>query len=733
MRGLVVCTLCVVALAAPRRAGAADELSVEEVARRVRGSVVTIRHTGRGERDQGLGTGFVVAADGLVATALHVVGEARPVSVELADGSRHEVIAVHAVDRAADLAIVRIARGGLAPLPFGDPKALVDGQEVVAVGNPHGLERSVVAGRVSGQREIDGRSMIQLAIPIEPGNSGGPLLDRQGRVHGVLTMKSLVTPSLGFAVAADRLAPLLADPNPVSMERWLTIGSLDQREWTPVGGARWRQRAGRITVAGAGSGFGGRTLCLAVEPPPPAPYEVATWVKLDDESGAAGIVFAADGVDRHHGFYPSAGKLRLTRFDGPDVTSWNILREQPSDAYRPGEWNHLRVRHEEGKLICFVNDVEAFVVALDGPAGGRVGLAAFRGTEATFRGFAVGRALPPARPDAAARDAAGRLAGPPPADGRPAPETIARVLDGGDRAPALRARSEDLRREAAWLEKVAGGVEAWQTIGALVATAVREDESIDLLRGALFIAKLDDPALDVESSVRQLEHLARDVAAGLPADADEAARRAALDRVLFSELGFHGSRGDYYNRANSYVSEVLDDREGIPITLAVVYMELARRLGVVIEGVGLPGHFIVRHVPAGGEPVWIDVFDGGKQLDRAGVAALLRDVQGIELTDDHLAVVGPRAILVRILGNLIGIAEREDRPEALLRYLDATLALEPETVSSRVRRMIVATRLERLETALADARWLLENAPEGVDLDKVRELVTALEERRAAR
>ncbi|MBM3955203.1 MAG: trypsin-like serine protease [Planctomycetes bacterium] len=733
MRGLVVCTLLVVALAAVRRAGAADELSVEEVARRVRGSVVTIRHIGRGERDQGLGTGFVVAADGLVATNLHVIGEARPVSVELADGSRHDVIAVHAVDRAADLAIVRIARQGLAPLALGDPKSLADGQEVVAVGNPHGLERSVVAGRVSGKREIDGRSMIQLAIPIEPGNSGGPLLDRQGRVHGVLTMKSLVTPSLGFAVAADRLTPLLADPNPVSMERWLTIGALDPSEWTALGGARWRQRAGRITVAGVGTGFGGRSLCLAVEPPPAVPYEVATWVKLDDESGAAGLVFTADGGDRHHGFYPSAGKLRLTRFDGPDVTSWNILRELQSDAYRPGEWNHLRVRREAGRIVGFVNDVEAFAVALDGPAGGRVGLAAFRGTEAAFRGFAVGRSLPPARPDAAARDAAGRLAGPPPADGRPAPDSIARLLEGDDRAAALRARSEDLRREAAWLEELAGGVEARKTIGALVATAVREDESIDLLRGALLVAKLDDPALDVEASVRQLERLARDVAAGLPADADEAARRAALDRVLFSELGFHGSRGDYYNRANSYVSEVLDDREGIPITLAVVYMELARRLGLVIEGVGLPGHFIVRHDPAGGEPVWIDVFDGGKQLDRAGVAALLRDVQGIELVDDHLAVVGPRAILVRILGNLIGIAEREDRPEALLRYLDATLALEPETVSSRVRRMIVATRLERLETALADARWLLDNAPEGVDLDKVRELVTALEERRAAR
>ena len=86
-----------------------------------------------------------------------------------------------------------------------------------------------------------------------------------------------------------------------------------------------------------------------------------------------------------------------------------------------------------------------------------------------------------------------------------------------------------------------------------------------------------------------------------------------------------------------------------------------------------------------------------------------------------------------MLGNLVGIAEREDRPEALVRYLDATLALEPELVTSRVRRMIVATRIGRDDLSLTDARWLLDNAPDGIDLDKVRELVTALEERRAAR
>src|SRR5439155_11798783 len=120
---------------------------------------------------------------------------------------------------------------GLAALPLGDSDTLEQGQQVVAIGNPHGLTHSVVAWVVSGRREIEGRKMIQLAIPIEPGNSGGPLLDMQGRVHGILTLKSVVTANLGFAVAVNDLKPMLAKPNPVPMERWLTLGTLDPAEW----------------------------------------------------------------------------------------------------------------------------------------------------------------------------------------------------------------------------------------------------------------------------------------------------------------------------------------------------------------------------------------------------------------------------------------------------------------------------------------------------------------------
>src|SRR5439155_5849506 len=127
---------------------------------------------------------------------------------------------VYATDRSGDLAIIRIAAKGLVPLELGDSDKLKDGQSVVALGNPQGLKYSVVSGVVSGQRVLDGRKMIQLAIPLEPGNSGGPLLDRFGKVQGILTLKSALTQNLGFAMPVNALKPLLAKPNPVPLDKW---------------------------------------------------------------------------------------------------------------------------------------------------------------------------------------------------------------------------------------------------------------------------------------------------------------------------------------------------------------------------------------------------------------------------------------------------------------------------------------------------------------------------------
>jgi regulator of sirC expression with transglutaminase-like and TPR domain len=690
--------------------------SVEDVYQRARPSLAVITVGGRDGRKHGLGSGFVVSADGLIATNLHVIGEGRPITVQMADGKRHDVTSVHASDRFLDLAILRVDATGLTPLKLADSEFLRPGQAVVALGNPMGLRHSVVAGVVSGQREIDGRKMIQLAIAVEPGNSGGPLVDMQGHVGGILTLKSLVTNNLGFAVGINDLKPLLARPNPVPIDRWVKQGALDAAEWTPVFGANWHARGARVLVDGEGDGFGGRSLCLSSQAPPDVPFELTATVRLDDEAGAAGLVFGADGGDKHYGFYPTAGTMRLTRFDGPDVLNWTILAQQASPFYKAGEWNTLHVRVEPQRIVCRVNGHEVITTHVSAALTGKVGLAKFRDTHAEFKGFRVGRELTAPAPSAEAVARIDRLLDEMPADSHPGIALAEQLAENSavttaaltDRAEALSHQAEQLRRLSDSLRQVHAHAELLKVLD-------QPEESIDLLAAALAIARLDNDEIDVESYRRQLDRMAADVMAKSGEMPDEAARFSALNNFFFDESGFHGSRGDYYHRANSYVNEVLDDREGLPITLSIVYMELARRLSLHVEGVGLPGHFVVRYVPTGGESRLIDVFDGGQVVSPEEAGRRVLAATRAPLTEEQQKATTKRAIVVRILYNLKEVAGMSGDNRAVLRYLDALLAISPEAHRARFDRAMLRSQNGDRAGAVADADWLLEHPAEGLD------------------
>ena len=180
----------------------AGNLSTKELASKIRASLVTIRVRDRDGEQLGLGTGFVVDESGLIATNMHVISEGRPIEVELWPNTRLDVLAIEATSRSNDLAIIRVAPGvhDLTAIPMGDNATIDQGVQVLAFGNPLGLRHSVVQGVVSAIREIDSREMIQIAIPIEPGNSGGPLVDLSGTVRGIINMKSLQTENIGFAI-----------------------------------------------------------------------------------------------------------------------------------------------------------------------------------------------------------------------------------------------------------------------------------------------------------------------------------------------------------------------------------------------------------------------------------------------------------------------------------------------------------------------------------------------------
>ena len=202
---------------------------------------------------------------------------------------------------------------------------------------------------------------------------------------------------------------------------------------------------------------------------------------------------------------------------------------------------------------------------------------------------------------------------------------------------------------------------------------------------------------------------------------------AAIDKVLFKELGFHGSRTNYYNSSNSYLNEVIDDREGLPITLSVLYMEIARRMGVNVVGVGLPGHFVVRHEPKTGKPQLIDPFDNGKRLTRAEADEMVKSITGRPLDDKFLATQSKRDILVRMLHNLFGLARDKQDVEPMLSYVDTIILLDPETGLDRWFRAVLRFQTKRHEEALIDTAWLLKHEPEGVSLPQVNELHRIIE------
>ncbi len=700
---------------------AADEaLPLTKLAEQLTPALVLIRSSDRdGNDDYGVGTGFVISSEGLIATNLHVIGEGRPFRVEAADGKPLTVVAVHAADHHLDLAIIRVKPErplraltlAEEPLPVGAPLA--------AVGHPFGLKSSVVAGVLSGRRVMDGRQMLQLAMPVEPGNSGGPVVDRRGQVHGIVTLKSALTENLGFATDVSALRTLLERPNPVAIDRWVRLGQLPSHVWQPHLGARWRYRGGIIHVEEPGTGFGGRSLCLWQASVPQDSFAVEVDVRLSRESGAAGLVFYCDEQMRHYGFYPSQSRMRLTCFKGPTVYEWEILREAPTAAYRPGDWNTLRVEVQGPLMRCVVNGSLVFVQQDTTLRGGRVGLVKFRDTAADFRRFRVqpltDTTSEPSRNPLWA-DLRNHLV-----DAREISEQLVAPLLNRPETPLwLRREEEHLQRQLAALREV--GAE-WHLQTALNHLEKALAEPVDLLRAALWIAYIDDPDVDPDAYVEQVEQMAREITNSLPAGADPATRLAALDKYLFEDNGFHGSRHDYYHRANSHLHRVLMDREGLPITLSLLYIELAKRLDLTVDGIALPGHFIVRFRPSNGSAEWIDVFERGKKLSIEDVRQMVRKELGDDQpADTFLEPATPRQILERILRNLLNSAERDNEPQAMRRYLEALVKLDPNNVQYRGMRALTRYHTGRRQGAIADLDWFLTHQPRGVDLERIRQM-----------
>jgi regulator of sirC expression with transglutaminase-like and TPR domain len=277
---------------------------------------------------------------------------------------------------------------------------------------------------------------------------------------------------------------------------------------------------------------------------------------------------------------------------------------------------------------------------------------------------------------------------------------------------------------------------ALDDLRARFARVAADGEAADVARGALVIARIGHPALAPEPVLAALDDLGREVRARLRSEQPLAERADVLARYLFEERGFRGNRDDYYDPRNSFLNDVLERRIGIPITLGLVMMEVGSRAGLALEGVGFPGHFLVRVVGTP-EPVLLDPFFGGRRIGYDELKDRLRafyQASGApsggnlqRALPQALQATGPLGILTRMLGNLLAIYREREAHHSALAAVELMLVLWPDAADHLRIRGLLYEQLECFASAVADFRRYLTLAPDAASAPEVREHLQQLE------
>ena len=264
------------------------------------------------------------------------------------------------------------------------------------------------------------------------------------------------------------------------------------------------------------------------------------------------------------------------------------------------------------------------------------------------------------------------------------------------------------------------------------ASLVADDASLPILEAALSIAQDDYPALDCQSILAEIDGLAARLKSRIASDAAPMQRLRLLNRFFFQELGFAGNVNDYYDARNSYLHFVLQSRRGIPITLAILYVEVAGQIGLHASGVSFPGHFLVKLRMPQGEVV-IDPFTG-QSMSREALDALLAPYRGRHgLPGDapvslplFLQAATPRETVARMLRNLKEIHRSNEDWARLHAVMQRLVILLPGAWEERRDRGLAAAQLGAVKAAVADLSTYLEHVPHAGDRFAINERLLEL-------
>jgi len=260
----------------------------------------------------------------------------------------------------------------------------------------------------------------------------------------------------------------------------------------------------------------------------------------------------------------------------------------------------------------------------------------------------------------------------------------------------------------------------------------RPDREVDLGEASLLVAAEEYPGLDVRGYLVRLDEMGCSLRLRLEEEPRPERAVMALNRYMFHELGFRGNTEQYYDARNSYLNEVLDRRTGIPLSLSMVYMEVARRAGLEVEGVGLPGHFVVR-IQTSSRPLLVDPFHGGTLLTEKDCQERLDRIFGgkVKLEPKMLRPCRRKDMLERMLRNLKAIYLRDQDVDRALRVVDLIVRIQPGSAEDLRDRGVLYASLDCYGLAARDLESYLALAPQAKDADDLAARVAGLRLRAA--